>query len=98
MSDFLCFALATAMAYFFSLAGIEYAQDKPKDIKILLICLITVVLSVFNAWAITVNQNKIPIASVEKKWNEYINYCKEENISWDEYPFPHWLTVEASID
>ena len=96
MSNFLCFTLVTALVYLFSLVGIGYANSKSKKVRTCLVCLIILAFSVWNGWAMSANNDKVPISSVEKAWGEYTNYCKEEHISWNELPFPEWLVAEAS--
>lgn len=96
MSDVLWFAFATAISYCISLLCIEYANRKPKDIKTILISLIVLAFSLQNGWAMSVNQNKIPVEAVEKEWNRYVVYCRQEHISWSDLTFPEWLSIEAS--
>lgn len=96
MSDFLCFVLASAMLYFFSLVPIEYAFGKSEKVKIRIICLVIVVFSIVNGWAMSVNQDKIPLDSVEKAWENYTNFCSEEHISWSDLTFPEWLSLKTS--
>ena len=98
MSNFLLYVLITMIVFFFSLSGIEYANSKPKRFRFFLIAIIMLTFSIWNAWALTVNENKIPIKNVEKLWYEYAAHCKEEHISWNELTFPKWLEIEASTD
>lgn len=93
MSDFFIYAFSTAVVYFFSLVGIEYAYSKSRKVRLFLVCTIITAFSLFNGWVINVNKNRIPISSVEKAWNEYTTYCKEEHISWNELTFPDWLAL-----
>ncbi len=96
MMDFLVLMLITAILLFFALVGIEYASSKSKRTRIFLVCSIILAFSTLNAWVITINQNKIPIDSVEKAWNDYTEECREQHISWNELTFPEWLSIKAS--
>ena len=96
MTDFICFVFSTAMLYFFSLLPLEYAKDKSKKTCAVIVCLVIAGFSILNGWAMNINLNKIPMDSVEKSWEEYVTYCKEEQISWNELTFPEWLGVKAS--
>lgn len=96
MNDIIINAIAMAIAYLISLAGMEYAASKGGKVKILLIILIITVFSLFGGWAIAFNENKIPIDAVEKEWKRYTIYCREEHISWNEITFPEWLSLQAS--
>ena len=40
----------------------------------------------------SVNENKIPVEEVEKEWNRYVMFCKQEHISWSDITFPDWLS------
>ncbi|MBQ4556560.1 MAG: hypothetical protein IJA60_02805 [Clostridia bacterium] len=96
MMDFLILMLITAILLFFVLVGIEYASSKSKRTRIFLVYSIILAFSALNAWVITVNQNKIPIDSVEKAWNDYTKECREQHISWNELTFPEWLGFKAA--
>jgi hypothetical protein len=96
MSDFLIFVLASAMLYFFSLVPIEYAFSKSEKVKICLICLVIVVFSIVNGWLMYFNQNILPLDAVDKEWDRYVEYCRQEHISWSDLTFPEWLSLKAS--
>lgn len=96
MSGFLFFVLASAMLYFFSLVPIEYAFSKSKKVKIRLICLVIVVFSIVNGWAMYFNHNVLPLGAVDKEWDRYVDYCRQEHISWSDLTFPEWLSLYAS--
>lgn len=96
MPDFLLFTFISAFAYFVSLLGLEYANGKTKKVKHRLICLIILVFSLWNGWALSVNQNILPLEVVDKEWDRYVIYCKQEHISWSDLTFPEWLLLEAS--
>ena len=95
MSDFLIFSLVSAFAYSISLLAIKYAKGKTKKVKHRLICLIVLAFSLWNGWAMSVNQNTLPLEVVEKEWNRYVVYCRQEHISWSDLTFPEWLSTEA---
>jgi hypothetical protein len=86
----------TAISYCISLLCVEYANSKPKDIKIILISLIVLAFSIWNGWAMNVKQNTLSLDAIEQEWERYVSYCKEEHISWSDLTFPEWLSVEAS--
>ena len=96
MSDFLIFAFSTATLYFVSLLGIEYANGKTKKVKNRLICLIIVVFSIINGWVMYINQNKLPIETVDREWDRYVIFCRQEHISWSDITFPEWISLVAS--
>lgn len=96
MSNFICIAFAISIGYMFSLAGIEYAKDKPKKVRRFLTCSIIIAFSLLTTWTIKINECKIPIEAVEKEWRKYVSYCHDEHISWNELTFPEWLNIEAS--
>ena len=96
MTDFLYFSFASAILYFISLVVIYYAYGRTKKIKLFLICLVVVTFGIFNGWAMSVNQDKIPLDSVEKAWENYTNFCSEEHISWSDLTFPEWLSLKTS--
>lgn len=96
MSDFLCFSCVTAIAYFISLLVLEYANSKEKKARQILICLVVIVFSFWNGWAMKCNQDVLPLEAVDKEWERYVIYCKQEHISWSDLTFPEWLLVEDS--
>jgi hypothetical protein len=96
MSDFLIFVLASAMLYFFSIVPIEYAVGKSEKVKIRLICLVIVVFSIVNGWLMYFNRNVLPLDAVDKEWDRYVTYCRQEHISWSDLTFPEWLSLKAS--
>ena len=96
MSDILIFSFATAMLYSYSLLGIEYAKSKTEKVKIRLICLVIVVFSIFNGWLMYFNRNVLPLDAVDKEWDRYVAYCRQEHISWSDLTFPEWLSLKAS--
>lgn len=96
MSDFFISVLLSAMLYFVSLVPIEYAYSKTKKTKIKLICLVAVVFGILNGWIMSVNENKLPLKVVNKEWDRYVSYCRQEHISWSDLTFPEWLSLEAS--
>lgn len=97
MSDFLIFAFITAFAYCFSLVGIEQARKKSGKVRCILIVLIIAIFSVLNGWAMSINEDKIPIDFVEKEWDRYVIDCKQNHISWNELTFPEWLSIESEL-
>lgn len=96
MSDFFISVLLSAMLYFISLVPIEYAYSKTKKTKINLICLVAIVFGIVNGWIMSVNENKLPLEAVNKEWERYVIYCRQEHISWNDLTFPEWLSLEAS--
>lgn len=96
MSDFLIFVLASAMLYFFSIVPIEYAFGKSEKVKTRLICLVIVVFSIVNGWLMYFNRNVLPLDAVDKEWDRYVAYCRQEHISWSDLTFPEWLSLKAS--
>lgn len=97
MPKFLLYVFLSAWVYFLSMAGVEYAYSKTEKVRRNLIILIMIVFSIFNGWAMSINEKKIPIDSVEKEWNKYTIYCKENHISWSELTFPEWMSLEAEM-
>lgn len=96
MSDFLGCVLASAMLYFSTLVPIEYAFSKSKKVQIRLIFLVLVVFSIVNGWLMYFNQNTLPLDIVDKEWDRYVVYCRQEHISWSDLTFPEWLSLKAS--
>ena len=93
MGDFLLFFISSAMIYFCTLVPLEYAFRKSKKTQMCIIVLVTVVFSIVNGWVILVNQNKIPVDAVEKEWDRYTDFCRQEHISWSDLTFPEWLSM-----
>ena len=83
------------MVYCFSLGGIEYAREKSKKVRVNLIIVITLAFSLFCAWTVGINEKKIPIDNVEKAWESYTEFCREQHISWSELTFPEWLSTQT---
>ncbi len=96
MSDFFVSVLLSAMLYFISLVPIEYAYSKTEKTKINLICLVAVTFGIVNGWMMSVNENKLPLETVDKEWDRYVIYCRQEHISWSDLTFPEWLSLVAS--
>ena len=92
MSDYLWYVVGTAMLYLYSLVPLSYASDKSKKTKRFIIGLVVLVFSLGNGWIMSVNENKIPVEEVEKEWNRYVMFCKQEHISWSDITFPDWLS------
>ena len=96
MSDFISNTLLTAWIYCLFLAGIFSVRQASKNIRIFLICLIIILFSVFNAWVMNIKEKTLPLEAVDKEWNRYVIYCREEHISWSDLTFPEWLSLEVS--
>lgn len=96
MSDFLIFVLSSAMLYFVSLVPIEYAFGESEKTKKYIISLVIVAFSILNGWLMYFNKSVLLLESVDKEWNKYVIYCREEHISWSDLTFPEWLSLEAS--
>lgn len=96
MADFLIFSFATAMLYFFSLVPIEYAFGKSQKTQGIIICLVVAVFSIVNGWLMYFNKNASPLDAVDKEWDMYVVYCRQEHISWSDLTFPEWLSLKAS--
>ena len=80
MSDFFISVLLSAMLYFISLVPIEYAFSKTKKTKINLICLVAVAFGILSGWVMSVNQNTLSLDVVDKEWDRYVIYCRDEHI------------------
>ena len=76
--------------------AIHMSVYKTKNTRRFLILLIIVAFSIYSGFAMSVNQNKIPVEAVEREWNRYVVYCRQEHISWSDLTFPEWLSIEAS--
>lgn len=98
MSDFFIFFISSAMIYFCTLVPLEYAFRKSKKTQMCIIGLVAVVFSIVNGRVILVNQNKIPVDAVEKEWDKYVIYCRQEHISWSDLTFPEWLDLDSEYD
>lgn len=92
----MCCFIASAMLYFFSLVPISYALEKTEKTKRYIICLIIIAFGIVNSFVITLIQNQISVDAVEKEWNKYTDYCRQEHISWSELTFPEWLSLKSS--
>ena len=93
MSDFFWNIFSTVWMYVLSLAGIYSVKQTPKKICIFLICLIIILFSVLNAWVMSIKENTLPLEVIDKEWGEYVDYCRQEHISWSELTFPDWLSI-----
>jgi len=61
MADFILNALCTAWIYCISLAAIFGLKKAPKDVRILLTCLIIILFSIVNAFIMNVKENTLNI-------------------------------------
>ena len=99
MADFLWFAVCTAVLYFFSLAFLApIVGDKieSKGLCIIIFCLVIVGFSLVNAYFLYDKLHTLPIEDIENAWKEYVEYCGDRHISWNETTFPEWLESMAS--
>lgn len=96
MSDFLLNIVLTAWKYCVFLAAIFSLKKAPKDVRIFLICSIIILFSVLNAWVININLKTLPLDVIDREWNKYVNFCRQEHISWSDLTFPEWLSIEGS--
>lgn len=96
MSEFLLNVILTAWIYCLTLAGIFSLKKAPKDVRIVLICSIIILFSIFNAWVINIKEKTLPLDVIDREWNRYADFCRQEHISWSDLTFPEWLSLEAS--
>ena len=96
MSDFFITVLLSAMLYFVSLVPIEYANSKTKKTKINIACLVAVAFGILSWWVMNINKNTLHLEAIDKEWDRYVVYCRQEHISWSDLTFPEWLSLEAS--
>lgn len=96
MSDFFGNTVSTAWMFCLFLAGMFSIKQTSKKFRIFLICSIIILFSVFNAWIMNIKENTLPVEAVEKEWNRYVMFCKQEHISWNDITFPEWLSLVAS--
>ena len=96
MSDFFWNAVSTAWIYCLSLAGIFSIKQTSKKVRIFLICSVIILFSVFNAWVMSIKEKTIPLGAVDKEWEMYVVYCRQEHISWSDLTFPEWLSLKTS--
>jgi hypothetical protein len=78
------------------LAGIVSLKKAPKDVRIILISLIVILFGLVNAFVMNIKEKTLPLDVIDKEWDRYVDFCKQEHISWSDVTFPEWLSIEAS--
>lgn len=99
MADFLWFAVGTAVLYFFSLACLAPLVGKnieSKELRIIIFCLVIIVFSLLNAYLLYNQLHTLSIEDIENAWKEYVEYCSDQHVSWNEFTFPEWASSQAS--
>jgi len=96
MSDFILNTFCTVWMYCVVLAGIVSLKKAPKDVRIILIALMIILLGLINAFVMNIKEKTLPLDVIDKEWDRYVDFCKQEHISWSDLTFPEWLSIEAS--
>lgn len=96
MSDFISNTFCAVWMYCVVLAGIVGLKKAPKDVRIILISLMIILFGLVNAFVMNIKEKALPLDVIDKEWDRYVVFCKEQHISWNDLTFPEWLSIEAS--